>query len=45
MSSVSNETHSPPPFDGAPYDFSADTVFAMIESGLFPEEARVYLED
>ena len=45
MSTVTTEIYTPPAVDGAPYELSADTFFAMIEGGFFPEEARVYLQD
>ena len=45
MSSVASAIETPPQIDDVPYDLTADTFFAMIEADLFPEEARVYLED
>lgn len=34
-----------PPSEDRPYAISADMFLAMIEAGVFPEDARVYLQD
>ncbi len=45
MSTATTTTHTPPQFGDVPYDVTADDFFHLIETGFFPEEARVYLED
>lgn len=45
MSTVTPEAPAPPEVGDVPYEITADEFFRLIETGFFPEEARVYLRD
>lgn len=45
MSTATRPKHRPPISEDALYEFATDAFLRMVESGEFPEEARVYLED
>ena len=46
MSTVTDETTAQAAFEGVPYDdITADAFLGLIETGFFPDEARVYLRD
>ena len=45
MSTMTRTIHKPPKSCDRPYEITADKFFGLIETGFFPEEARVYLED
>ncbi len=46
MSTVTDETTAQSAFEGVPYDeITADAFLGLIETGFFPDEARVFLRD
>lgn len=45
MSTITTETHTPPQFGDVLYEITADEFLGLIETGFFPEDARVYLQD